>query len=71
MLQKRAYSRAGLIALLGSGLFAVLASAAPLDCAEGLEPTCSLAYDPLDVVHALATGGEILATILAFALVGR
>lgn len=62
--------RGGLIALLASGLFAVLASAAPLDCAEGLEPTCSLAYNPLDVVHAIATGGEILTTVLAFASIG-
>jgi hypothetical protein len=62
--------RGGLLALLASGLFAVIASAAPLDCAEGLEPTCSLSYDPLDVVHSLATGGEIAATVLAFALIG-
>ncbi|MGV1049074.1 MAG: hypothetical protein ACOYD4_11190 [Solirubrobacterales bacterium] len=62
--------RGGLIALLASGLFAILASAAPLDCAEGLEASCSLAYDPLDVVHSVATAGEIAATILAFALVG-
>jgi hypothetical protein len=62
--------RGGLIALLASGLFAVVASAAPLDCAEGLEPTCSLAYDPLDVVHSVATAGEITATVLAFALIG-
>jgi hypothetical protein len=62
--------RAGVLALLASGLFAILASAAPLDCAEGLEPTCSLAYDPLDVVHVIATGGEILTTVLAFGLIG-
>lgn len=60
----------GVNALLASGAMVVLASAAPLDCAEGLEPTCSLAYDPLDVIHAIATTGEIIATILAFLLIG-
>jgi hypothetical protein len=62
--------RRGVGALLASGLLAVLASAAPLSCAEGLEPTCSLAYDPLDLIHSVATGGEILATILAFWWIG-
>jgi hypothetical protein len=62
--------RLGVNALLSSGAMVVLASAAPLDCAEGLEPTCSLAYDPLDVIHAVATTGEIIATILAFLLIG-
>ncbi len=62
--------RAGVNALLASGAMVVLASAAPLDCAEGLEPTCSLSYDPLDVIHAIATTGEIIATILAFLLIG-
>jgi hypothetical protein len=62
--------RLGVNSLLASGAMVVLASAAPLDCAEGLEPTCSLAYDPLDVIHAVATTGEIIATILAFLLIG-
>jgi hypothetical protein len=62
--------RLGVNALLATGAMVVVASAAPLDCAEGLEPTCSLAYDPLDVIHAAATSGEIIATILAFLLIG-
>jgi hypothetical protein len=62
--------RAGVNALLASGAMVVIASAAPLDCAEGLEPTCSLSYDPLDVIHAIATTGEIIATVLAFLLIG-
>lgn len=62
--------RWGLVALLASGLFTVLASAAPLSCAEGIEPSCSLEYDPTDVFHALATAGEIATTILAFLLIG-
>jgi hypothetical protein len=62
--------RAGVNALLATGAMGVVASAAPLDCAEGLEPTCSLAYDPLDLIHAVATTGEIIATVLAFLLIG-
>lgn len=62
--------RSGVNALLATGAMVVVASAAPLDCAEGLEPTCSLAYDPLDVIHVAATTGEIIATILAFLLIG-
>ncbi|HSS34142.1 MAG TPA: DUF998 domain-containing protein [Solirubrobacterales bacterium] len=62
--------RLGVNALLATGAMVVIASAAPLDCAEGLEPTCSLAYDPLDVIHVAATAGEIIATVLAFLLIG-
>ena len=62
--------RLGVNALMASGTMVVVASAAPLDCAEGLEPACSLSYDPLDVIHAIATTGEIIATILAFLLIG-
>ncbi len=62
--------RRGFWALFAAGAFAVFAGAAPLSCPEGIEPGCSLAYDPLDVVHSLATAGEIAATVLAFALVG-
>ncbi len=62
--------RRGLLALLAVGAFATVAGAAPLSCPEGIEPSCSLAEDPLDVVHALATGGEIVATVLAFLFLG-
>ncbi|MFN8217377.1 MAG: hypothetical protein U0R71_12365 [Solirubrobacterales bacterium] len=62
--------RLGFWALFASGVFVVVASAAPLSCPEGIEPGCSLAYDPADVVHSLATAGEIAATFLAFALIG-
>ena len=68
--ERRPWVRRGLWALLVAGAMIVLASAAPLSCAEGLEANCHLREDGLDVVHALATGGEIIATILAFALVG-
>jgi hypothetical protein len=67
---RRPWLRRGLWALLAAGALIVLASAAPLSCAEGLEADCHLQEDGLDVVHALATGGEIIATILAFALIG-
>lgn len=62
--------RWGLVALACVGAFAAVAGAAPLSCPEGIEPSCTLAEDPLDVVHALATGGEIVATVLAFLLLG-
>ncbi len=62
--------RRGLWALFAAGVFVVLASAAPLSCAEGIEPGCSLAYDPGDILHLLATAGEVAATALAFALIG-
>jgi hypothetical protein len=67
---RRPWLRRGLWALLAAGAMIVLASAAPLSCAEGLEANCKLQEDGLDVVHALATGGEIIATVLAFALIG-
>jgi hypothetical protein len=66
---KRALRR-GLLALLAVGVFATVAGASPLSCPEGIEPGCTLAEDPGDVIHALATGGEIVATILAFLLLG-
>jgi uncharacterized protein DUF998 len=62
--------RWGLVALLAVGVFATVAGAAPLSCPEGIEPSCTLAEDPLDVIHALATGGEIIATVLAFLFLG-
>lgn len=63
----RPWVRRGLLALLAAGAFIIIASAAPLSCAEGLEANCTLQGDGLDVVHSLATGGEIIATVLAFA----
>ncbi len=67
--ERRPWLRRGLLALLVAGAMIVLASAAPLSCAEGLEADCHLQEDGLDIVHALATGGEIIATVLAFALI--
>jgi len=65
-----ATTRHGVRALFLAGTLAALASAAPLSCPEGLEPSCSLAYDPLDVIHAGATLAESVATGLAFLLLG-
>lgn len=63
-------ARHGVRALFAAGALAALASAAPLSCPEGLEASCSLAYDPLDVIHATATVAESVATGLAFLLLG-
>ena len=62
--------RWGLIALLVAAVAIVVAGAAPLSCAEGLEARCSLAEDGPDILHSVATVAEIGATVLAFALVG-
>jgi hypothetical protein len=62
--------RRGVVALAVSGAFVVVASAAPLSCAEGLEARCHLDDDGLDLLHDLATVGEIAATALAFGLIG-
>jgi hypothetical protein len=62
--------RRGALAFLFAAFATVVAAAAPLSCAEGLEAACSLKEDPLDVVHSLATVGEIGGTILAFGLFG-
>jgi hypothetical protein len=63
--------RRGALAVLLGALATVVAAAAPLSCAEGLEAACTLNEDALDIVHSVATTGEIVATILAFALFGR
>jgi hypothetical protein len=68
--QRRPWLRRGLWALLAAGATIAIASAAPLSCAEGLEASCNLREDGLDIVHSVATGGEILATVLAFAMIG-
>jgi hypothetical protein len=62
--------RRGLLALLVAGALIAVASAAPLSCPEGLEPSCSLDYDALDLVHSTVTLAESAATALAFSLVG-
>ncbi len=61
--------RRGVLALLATGILAAIGGA-PLSCAEGLESSCSLAYDPFDVIHATANIAEIATTALAFAWVG-
>jgi hypothetical protein len=62
--------RRGALAFVFASAATVVAAAAPLSCAEGLEAACSLKEDPLDLVHSVATAGEIGATILAFGLLG-
>lgn len=60
----------GAIAFIAAAAFTVVAAAAPLSCAEGLEAACNLRDDTIDVVHSIATAGEIGATIFAFVLLG-
>jgi hypothetical protein len=62
--------RRGAFAFLFAAVATVVAASAPLSCAEGLEAACSLKEDPLDLVHAVATVGEIGGTFLAFGLLG-
>jgi Protein of unknown function (DUF998) len=62
--------RRGALAFLFAAVATVVAASAPLSCAEGLEASCSLKEDPLDLVHSVATAGEIGGTILAFGLLG-
>jgi hypothetical protein len=62
-------ARRGVLALFATGILAAIGGA-PLSCAEGLEASCSLAYDPFDVIHATANLAEIATTALAFGCVG-
>ncbi len=62
--------RWGAIAFVVAAGFTLIAAAAPLSCAEGLEAACNLRDDALDIVHSIATAGEIGATVLSFALLG-
>ncbi len=60
--------RLGLWALVAEGLLTVVGGAAPLSCAESLDPSCSLRYDAVDVLHATADIASTVATVLAFGL---
>lgn len=62
--------RRGALAFVFAAAATMVAAAAPLSCAKGLEAACSLKEDTLDLVHSVATAGEIGATILAFLLLG-
>lgn len=62
--------RRGLGFLLAAGALLVVGGAAPLSCAEALERTCDLSYDPFDLVHSTANLLETLSLATAFALVG-
>jgi hypothetical protein len=58
--------RLGIWALIAEGVLTVVGGAAPLSCAEALDPSCSLSYDAVDVVHAAADLASTVATVLAF-----
>lgn len=62
--------RRGLGFLLAAGALLAVGGAAPLSCAEALERTCDLSYDPFDLVHSTANLLETLSLAAAFALVG-
>jgi hypothetical protein len=62
--------RWGAIAFVAAAAFTLIAAAAPLSCAEGLEAACHLRDDTLDLVHSVATAGEIGGTVISFALFG-
>ena len=61
--------RRGVLALFATGILAAIGGA-PLSCAEGLEASCALDYDPFDVIHGTANFLEIGTTALAFGLIG-
>jgi hypothetical protein len=63
--------RRGVLALLASGVLGIVAGLATLDCAEGLEATCKLDHGALDTIHSISSVAEVLATALAFLLIGR
>ena len=62
--------RLGIWALAAEGALTVIGGAAPLSCAEALDPSCSLHYDAVDVVHATADLASTAATVLAFGWIG-
>jgi Protein of unknown function (DUF998) len=62
--------RRGVLALGAEGLLTVIGGAAPLSCAETLDPGCSLSYDAVDVIHATAELASVAAMVLAFVLIG-
>jgi hypothetical protein len=67
---REATLRRGLGLLLAGGVLTAVGGASPLDCAEAFEASCSLSYDPLDLLHTGANLVEVAVTTLAFALVG-
>lgn len=58
--------RYGLWALVAEGVLTVVGGAAPLNCAESLDPSCTLNYDAVDVLHATVDILSSVATVLAF-----
>jgi hypothetical protein len=58
--------RYGLWALVAEGVLTVVGGAAPLSCGESLDPSCSLDYDAVDVLHATADILSTVSTVAAF-----
>lgn len=68
--QRSPMIRRGLVALVAEGVLTMIGGAAPLNCAETLDPSCSLSYDAVDVIHATAELVSVAAMVLAFVLIG-
>ena len=68
--QRSRMIRWGLLALVAEGVLTMIGGAAPLNCAETLDPSCSLSYDAVDVIHATAELASVAAMVLAFVLIG-
>jgi Protein of unknown function (DUF998) len=62
--------RWGLLALVLAGALTAIGGAAPLNCAEALDPRCTVNYDLLDIVHTSANVIEVIVTAAAFVLLG-
>ena len=62
--------RRGVFALVLVGVLTAIGGAAPLNCAEALDPRCTVDYDALDLVHTCANVIEIAVGASAFALLG-
>lgn len=68
--RRSATLRWGILALVLAGVLTAIGGAAPLNCAEALDPRCTVSYDPLDVVHTSANVLEIAISASAFLLLG-
>jgi hypothetical protein len=63
--------RRGVLALGALGLLTIADGALPLSCAEGLDPTCEIEGDAIDVLHGIETNLATVAALVAFWLLGR
>jgi hypothetical protein len=62
--------RHGVIALAASGVCSVLDGVLVNSCAEALTDTCEMAWDAIDIAHAIESGVAVAVTVAAFWLIG-